>query len=246
MVPGSKERGEYLSERPIGTQPAVDDELPPCSSLPEGYRPFALGGTRDEAPYLTYLRSRGVTDHTVALYRMGYVDDGHLRRRVVIPSFDQQGMLNFWSARSIDIADPRDTFRYRLPVASKDIVSNEHMVDWSRPVHLVEGIFDEIALGPQAIALYGKFLPPTLALRLVERRPPSVSICLDSDALPEARGLMRRIIGYDIPCSLVRFDGKDPSAIDRSVIEGAIGESPLVTGHIGMMKEKLRMNGGLR
>lgn len=240
MVPGSREQREYLDERPPGIRRcAIVEELPTCSALPEGYRPFTLSGPLDEAPYLTYLRNRGVTDHTVALYRMGYVSEGYLRRRVVVPSFDAQGMVNFWSARSIDITDPKDSFRYRLPVASKDVISNEHMVDWTQPVYLVEGIFDEVALGPQAIALYGKFMPRRLALRLVERRPPSVMVCLDSDARKEADLLVRQLVGYDIPCSLVNLSGKDPGEVGLDGVEASALVSPQITGSAGLVGYRL-------
>lgn len=186
-----------------------------------------------EAPYLTYLHGRGLTDHTVGLYRMGYVDTGLLAGRVVVPSFDAYGAVNFWSARSIDPGDP---LRYRLPLASKDVVSNEHMVDWDQPVYLVEGIFDEVAIGPQAISLYGKFLLPALASRLVQRRPPMVHVCLDSDARMDARVLMRRLVGYDLTCSIVDLPGKDPGSTPRIELLAAAAGSREVRGSAGAVR----------
>lgn len=236
MVRGSPEHVEYLDERPGGPRRPAVEERPPCTSLPSGYRPFTLGGSVDEAPYLTYLRGRGVSDRTVALYRMGYVDQGPLRGRVVVPSFDANGMVNFWSARSIY---PGEFLRYRLPEASKDVVSNEHMIDWARPVYLVEGIFDEVAIGPQAISLYGKFMPPSLAMRLVERRPPLVNVCLDSDAEVEAGALVRRLVGYDVPCSMVRIASKDPADAGLASIELAAQASALVTGSASLLGARL-------
>ena len=236
MVQGSPEHREYLEGRPEGKCRIVHEERPPCNSLPEGYRPFTLNGSRDEAPYLTYLRGRGITEGTVALYRMGYVETGPLHGRVIVPSFDVHGMINFWSARSIH---PHETLRYRLPQASKDIISNEHMVDWAAPVYLVEGIFDEIAIGPQAISLYGKFMPQKLALRLVERRPPLVHVCLDSDAVSESRLLLKRLVGYDLPCSLVQLGSKDPSDAGHQAVEAAALSSAQVTGSASLVGYRL-------
>lgn len=235
MVPNSPELREYLGSRPVGRARPSEPERPRCTSLPEGFTPFALDGSRREAPYLSYLFGRGVTRRTVALYRMGYVDAGQLAGRVVVPSFDSFGMVNFWSARSIY---PNETLRYRLPLATKDVVSNEHMVDWTRPVYLVEGIFDEITIGPQAIALYGKFMPPTLALRLVERRPPMVHVCLDSDARDEAYELMGRLVGYDLPCTLVDLEDKDPAVAGRDAVESAARSSLTVTGSAGLVEAR--------
>jgi hypothetical protein len=238
MVRGSSEHREYLDETSKGYKSrCVQIEVrPPCTSLPVGFVPFRLNGSPTEAPYLTYLHGRGLTDHTVGLYRMGYVDTGPLAGRVVVPSFDAYGAINFWSARSID---PSESLRYRLPLASKDIVSNEHMVDWTQPVYLVEGIFDEIAIGPQAISLYGKFLLPELASRLVQRRPPMVRICLDSDARMDARVLMRRLLGYDLTCSIVDLPGKDPGSVSRPELIAAAQESQEIRGTASAMRAAL-------
>jgi hypothetical protein len=167
---------------------------------------------------------------------MGYVDSGFLSGRVVVPSFDSFGSVNFWSARSVD---PGEHLRYRLPLATKDVVSNEHMVDWTSPVYLVEGVFDEVAVGPQAISLYGKYMLPTLARRLVERRPPMVHVCLDSDARSDAMALMRRLVAYDLPCSLLDLDGKDPGSVGGHVVSAVARSSIRVMGPAGLLESRL-------
>lgn len=243
MVQGSQVHKEYLESRPSGKRSVfarpVDVQKPKCSSLPVGFVPIRLSGDVQEAPYLTYLRRRGITDHTVGLYRMGYVDTGTYAGRVVIPSFDAVGMVNFWSARSI--YPNEKTFSYRLPDASKDVVSNEHMVNWTEPVYLVEGIFDEVAIGPQAISLYGKFMQPTLAKRLVERKPPIVYVCLDTDARLESLELMQRLVGYDIPCALAELPGKDPGAVGLEAVRQAAEQAREVTGSAGLVAVRGRL-----
>ena len=234
MVRGSEEHREYMNEQAEGYRSRCLVVKPPCLSLPEEYRPFLLNGSMRETPYLSYLRERGLTDLTVALYRMGYADMGRYAGRVIVPSFDALGMINFWSARSIDPDEHR--FRYRLPECSKDIVSNEHMVDWTEPVYLVEGIFDEVAIGPQAIALYGKFLPASLARALVERRPPMVHICLDSDARMDARVMARRLLGYDLRCSILDLNGKDPGSVPIDEVRRAALASIPVTNDISRLR----------
>ncbi len=235
MVRGSDEYREYADGVALsGPSPIV--VKPRCYSLPDGFTPFCLSGTGREAPYLSYLRGRGLTDRTVALYRMGYVDSGFLSGRVVVPSFDSLGSINFWSARSID---PDEHLRYRLPLATKDIVSNEHMVDWTRPVYIVEGIFDEVAIGPQAIALYGKTPLPLLMQRLVEHRPPIVHVCLDSDARVESRRLAQRLLGYDIRCSLPGIRGKDPASVPIGEVVRASTSAREISGDVGMIGARL-------
>jgi len=233
MRSGSTEQSEYLNERTTGqSAKAVEVEKSRCNSLPPNFTLFGLGSSLVEAPYHRYLSDRGVTDHTVGLYRIGYADIGDMAGRVIVPSFDAFGVINFWSARTI-WHDTKPT--YKLPQSSKDIVSNEHMVDWTKPVFLVEGIFDEIAVGPQAISLYGKFMQPLLAQRLVERRPPMVYVCLDSDARVEAMSLMRRLVGYDLPCALVDLPGKDPGSMGFDEVMRAAGSAKHVTGSAGLV-----------
>jgi hypothetical protein len=237
MVPNSEEFREYLTFRrgsPILQK--EEQEKPRCTSLPEGFTPFALDGGRREAPYLSYLLGRGVTRRTVALYRMGYVDVGRLAGRVVVPSFDSLGMVNFWSARSIY---PNEILRYCLPIATKDVISNEHMVDWTRPVYLVEGIFDETAVGSQAIALYGKFALPSLLLRLVERRPPKVNVCLDDDAIDEAWELAMELVGYDLRCSVVRLGSKDPAVAGYDLVHEAERAAPIIVDPVSALRARL-------
>ncbi len=236
MRANSPEQREYVAGRPVGKK-AVVDTKPLCDSLPAEYTPFRLNGSRSEAPYVSYLRGRNVTDQTVALYRMGYADTGMLTGRVIVPSFDRLGSVNFWSARSI--YPNETTFRYRLPQTSKNVVSNEHMVDWTKPVYLVEGIFDEIAIGPQAIAVYGKFMPSHLALRLVEERPPMTYVCLDSDAWDESITMLEKLVGYDLPCSLIDLDGKDPGAMGGELVNAAADRSLAVTGSSGLVGARI-------
>lgn len=242
MVQGSAEQREYLGSRPTRLAPTPREERPPCTSLPPGFTPFGRRTPPLAAPYLTYLEGRGVSGHTAELYRMGYMDFGRLGRRVVVPSFDRHGMVNFWSARAID--DVGHLLRYRLPLASKDVISNEHMVDWTAPVYLVEGIFDEVAIGPQAISLYGKFMPPRLAARLVETRPPMTYVCLDDDAAEDAWALMAELAAYDLPCSLLTLDGKDPSSVGAAEVAASVARTMSVNDPISMLRARLdRMSG---
>lgn len=243
MVPGSSELREYLETRSNRADARQTiEERPRCTTLPPGFVPFGRRPSPEAAPYLTYLSGRGVTGGTVELYRMGYVDAGRLAGRVVVPSFDRFGMVNFWSARSIYPVAKIDT--YRLPHATKDVISNEHMVDWTAPVYLVEGIFDEIAIGPQAISLYGKFMQPSLATRLVRERPPMTYVCLDDDARAEAWDLTGELMAYDLPCAMIELDGKDPSVVGRAGVEAARTVSLPVSDPLTMLRARIQQMSG--
>lgn len=242
MVAGSNELRQYLETRSI-IKPQKQLK-PRCDSLPAGFTPFSLDGSFQEKPYLSYLGSRNITVRTLVNYRMGYITSGRYARRIVIPSFDRFGMINFWSARSIDDVDHVN--RYRLADASKDIISNEHMVDWTKDVFLVEGIFDEIAIGSQAIALNGKDVMPSLLMKLIEFLPPTVYLCLDDDAKSTANDIANELIQYGINCSLVSLNGKDPSAIGKNAVIEAASKSTIISSQIDMLRARINSLTGSR
>lgn len=242
MLPNSPELREYLEGRPAKPGQSTKDDKPRCTSLPTGFVPLDRSAPTTASPYLTYLANRGVSGRTVELYRMGYVDSGPLRGRVVVPSFDRFGMVNFWSARSIHPVEK--VHSYRLPLATKDVISNEHLVDWTAPVYLVEGIFDEVAIGPQAIALYGKFMQPSLAVRLIEKRPPMTYVCLDDDAEGEAWDLMGELMRYDIPCAMLFLEGKDPSEVGAEAVRLATTDTVRVNDPVAMLRARIHQMSG--
>lgn len=219
MVPNSPAMREYLGE---SSQAIVEKptKLEECREIPEGFRP--LRNSIDAVPFLIYLRQRGVTSDQVKLYRMGYATEGSLRNHVIIPSFDSKGDVNLYVARAIYGKG------YVFPDATKDVVFNEYMVDWTSPVCLVEGVFDAIAVGPQGVPLLGKFLLPRLTMKLL--RCPLVYVCLDSDAKREAKDLAKQLTSYGVKTALVSIPGKDPSEVGHdkfwSSVSSASGVLP--------------------
>ena len=235
MRNGSPEKREYLESRG-DTKKVVTEERSRCYTLPKGYMPLDRSASSSSAPYRNYLLRRGLTEEQLGLYRIGYADSGDYAGRVIVPSFDANGCVNFFSARTIH-EGIRPT--YMLAEATKDIISNEHMVDWTQPVYLVEGIFDEIAVGPQAIALYGKFVFTELIMRLMEKRPPVTYVCLDSDARMAALAILRRLVGYDIKSALVDLPGKDPGVMGGKAVMEVSNDCKPVTGSMGLLGARL-------
>jgi len=79
MVRGSAEHREYLAERDSSVR-CIPEEKPPCNSLPQGFKPFHLSGISDELPYIHYLKSRNISERTIALYRMNRCISGDFSR----------------------------------------------------------------------------------------------------------------------------------------------------------------------
>ena len=70
-----------------------------------------------------YCNLRGIADRLLWRYRIGYSSEFKFRRRAIMPSFDREGQLNYWTARSIDSSND---FKYMNAKAKKkEIIFND-------------------------------------------------------------------------------------------------------------------------
>jgi DNA primase len=126
-----------------------------------------------------YLKSRGITDEIIEKYNIGFCDDGSFSGRIIIPSYDKEGELNYFIARSWD---PRTKAKYKNPTAEKDkIIFNESLIDWKKDITLVEGAFDSVFV-PNSIAMLGKHLSELLFETLYKKAKKNIIIATDGDA----------------------------------------------------------------
>lgn len=213
---GNPDLQAYIAGRPVTglltDLPQKHTEVPtlPPDFTPVGYGPNEVKG---------YLASRGVTEEQAVRYRLGTSRTSYWGR-VILPSFDQKGELNFITGRSIS---PTNKMRYWSPRISKDIIVYDDIVDWSRPVVLVEGMFDAIATGEDAVPLVGKYLGPRLLARLVETTNP-VYVALDRDARADTLAVVRTLLSYDLEVRLVPLPGKDPAQLGTEVMRRTLDD----------------------
>jgi len=184
----------------------------PVVTLPNGYRPLWKfdKGSPDYRNAIHYLRRRGVTIHDILKYRIGYCESGEYSGKIIIPSFDANGSLNYFVARAFYESD---SFKHKNPKVSKDIIGFELHINWELPIVLVEGAFDAIAIRRNAIPLFGKTISNTLKKRIVERRVKTIYICLDRDARKQALETAEYFISNGIEVFFVDLTGKDPSEL---------------------------------
>lgn len=161
--------------------------------LPIGYKEFKDSHERfiPHREALRYLHSRGITNEVIEKYKIGYTVEGDFAFRVIIPSFDQEGELNYFIARSW----VPNKMKYKNPTIPKDtIIFNEFNVDFGKPIYLVEGAFDMLFLD-NAIPLLGKHVSPMLFERLYNEAQSEIHICLDGDAWDDAVKLFHELNG---------------------------------------------------
>lgn len=142
-----------------------------------------------------YLNSRGITDGIIERYNIGFCDKGSHSGRVVVPSYDIEGELNYYVARSWD---PRTKSKYKNPEAEKNkIIFNESLIDWDKNIFLVEGVFDGFFLN-NSIPLLGKFLSPILFEKLYDKSKGLITVALDGDAWDDAKKIYSELNGGNL------------------------------------------------
>ncbi len=160
--------------------------------LPEEF--FHLSGKQERTqfiPAFNYLYYRGIDDATIDKYRIGFCLDGKYQNRVVIPSYDKDGELNYFVTRSISSKTKK--YKYLNPDTDKTaIIFNELLIDWEKTVFLVEGVFDHIVI-PNSIPLLGKKLYEKLFTDIYFKAKKYVIIVLDSDARDDAIKIFNKL-----------------------------------------------------
>jgi len=156
---------------------------------------------------LNYCLKRNLSIHEIVRYNIGYCTSGAFANRIIIPSYDAGGNLNFYCGRDFY----NSKLKYRLCDGSKDIIGFEMFTDFTKPITIVEGPFDALSVKYNVIPLFGKTMSKKLKIKLLETRPPYVNVLLDKDALESSLKICDFLISNDIETHLVLLDGKDPN-----------------------------------
>ena len=83
-----------------------EDEVLETVEVPKGFS-LLVSGTGSKEPdirdTIRYVYRRGLTDRDMWYFRMGTCKFGRYRRRVILPSFDSDGRLNYYAARALSL-----------------------------------------------------------------------------------------------------------------------------------------------
>jgi len=157
-----------------------------------------------------YLTQRGIGMKEIVKYNIGYCKDGLYGRRVIIPSYDTNGQLNYFVSRSYY---PDEKMKYKNPPISKNIIGFESQINWNEPIILCEGVFDAITIKRNAIPLLGKFPSKQLVEKIFMSGVTDIVISLDSDAMNEALRASEYFRKQGINVKLMQLKDKDASEI---------------------------------
>jgi hypothetical protein len=157
---------------------------------------------------LTYLKKRNISKNDILKYNIGYCKNGLYANMIIIPTYDADGRLNYFTARSFE---KEPYIKYRNPSASRDIIPNEHLINWRLPIILCEGLFDAIAIKRNAIPLLGKNIQSELMKKIVSSYVNKIYIALDKDAIKQALHFCEQLMMEGKEVYFVDMQDKDPS-----------------------------------
>lgn len=182
----------------------------PQVTLPAEYIPMWKGSAN--SPYfknaLHYLlEKRKLTKFDILKYQIGYCESGDYGGMIIIPSYDEHGVLNYFVGRSF-YSTP--TIKHKNPDNTKDVIGFESMIDWSQPITIVEGAFDAISTKRNAIPLFGKKILSKLKSKIIEQRVHTIYLALDPDAIKDAIVEIEYFLNNGIDVRLVKLE-QDPS-----------------------------------
>lgn len=197
--------------------------------FPSSFKFFKKGEKYNYGAF-KYLKDRGIDWDIIERYKIGFTEkeeDKDLKKysyRVIIPSYNALGELNYWVGR--DYLPKSDKFpsrtKYANPKADKkEIIFNEDKIQWDADVTLVEGAFDHIVV-PNSIPLLGKALDKDYKLywdiitNSSRNKNTNINVWLDDDAKETAKQVYS-LLNHGNLYGKIRFIesnlGKDASEI---------------------------------
>lgn len=153
--------------------------------LPKTFTPIHNIKTLRSGKLKEFLEKRHITQEIIDTYHLGYTkwenEEGDVRSRLIIPSYDYKGNLTYWTGRDFTGYDKRQKY-FNVKADKREIIFNEGLIEWDGDIILVEGIIDSLVY-PNCIPLMGKqlYTDSKLYKTLIQKANANVFICLDND-----------------------------------------------------------------
>jgi len=229
---------DSVYEKIFGTVKEEEEKI----ELPQEFvsltnRNLLVGGKRAKK----YLLNRGLTDRDIARWKIGYCASGEYKNRVIIPSFNKDGKLNYFVGRS----HSDDWMRYKNPMVSRNIIFNELNVDWKERVCLVEGIFDAVKAGTNSIPLLGSTLNERSKLfQKITENDTIVYLALDPDADKKSMEMIKAFLSHGIEVHTVDISGyEDVGSMSKEIFARRFKKAREITSDV-YLHDSIRKSGG--
>jgi len=170
--------------------------------LPENYYPLSVSKSFVADKLKKYLIfERDLNENDILKWKIGVASvEDRFDNGIIFPSFDKYGLVNYYTARTIN---PK---RYYLPKSDcgykSSIIINELNVDFSKPILIVEGFMDGIkSRFENVVPLLGSSLSKNSKLfnTIIENKT-VVFLGLDSDAILKKCDIAKDFLAHNIEC----------------------------------------------
>lgn len=159
-----------------------------CDSiyLPSSFKKIQIDEC-DNYELLGFLERRKITQEIIDRFSIGYTSNDDceygIRNRVIIPSYDAFGDLNYYIGRDFT---GKSKMKYKNCTADKkSIIFQESLINWDATIYLCEGVFDAMRFPSNGVSMLGKTLTKDMLLynTLQRKANADVVIVLDGDTL---------------------------------------------------------------
>lgn len=213
----------------------IKDEL----RLPNDY--VLLAAEKDRRKYFNFfgfLKSRNINEKDLWRYKFGVSQNEMYKNRIIIPSFDRNGNLNYFTARAI--YDSK--IRYlTCGHAKTEIIFNEIYLDFKKPIKICEGPFDMIKLGSNATCLQGsEFNENSKLFEEILFYETPVILCLDSDMKLKSQMIARKLQEYNLKVKILDLGNRhDPGELDKNEVEDLLNNNCYEYSWDRMIQQKI-------
>jgi hypothetical protein len=203
-------------------------EEPIKLELPKDFKLITLANEMDpdiKAAW-RYIYSRGLNERDAWYFKLGVSDEPRWKRRIIMPSFDESGNLNYFIARAID-KDKKP--KYDNPDVDKNpIIFNEINIDWKKRLVLVEGAFDLVKCPDNSTAILGSDLDERHEIfnKILLYNTP-IALALDGDMWnKKTPKIVKKLQEYDIDVIVVDVrPWGDPGSMNKPEFVTALSEA---------------------
>jgi len=196
--------------------------------LPKDFKLITLANEMDPDVKAAwrYIYSRGLNERDAWYFKLGVSDEPRWKRRIIMPSFDESGSLNYFIARAID-KDKKP--KYDNPDVDKNpIVFNEINIDWKKRLVLVEGAFDLVKCPDNSTAILGSDLDERHEIfnKILLYNTP-IALALDGDMWnKKTPKIVKKLQEYDVDVVVVDVrPWGDPGSMNKSEFNSALSEA---------------------
>ena len=179
--------------------------------LPSEFKPlYPVTGNRSQLNAIEYLiKVRGLNHLDFIKYNIGYCDEWLFKQMVIFPSYDSDGLLNYFVGRAF-LAD--SYIKHRQPKgANKDMIGFDFYINWDLPIILCESPLDAISLKRNAIPLFGKRIHDKLISKITTAPTKQIYLALDADAMSNALMYAEKLMSFGKEVFILDFKDKDPN-----------------------------------